>query len=536
MAMDGLPGQQQQDQPTLQARHISAPLGENAVSPASALPDGDAAVIINALSGDGGLKPRPGFVVQCTNVGSGEVRSVIAYHGSDPTKDRLFATTSTVIKNCTASGSAPATVYTFATSNSTTGYGVAQALVTAADHFLAYCDETNGYLLYTQASDTWAAGSVTGVAAADLVHVLQWKNRLWFTERNSSRAWYLPLASISGAATKMDFGEVFPTGGYLVGLFSWTVDAGQGADDMLVAISSAGDVVVYAGTDPQYPNMRQLGTWNLGGFPAGRRIATQSGGDILLLTLGGVLPLSKLVSGDAVTPATYETYKERPRLREALTTQRDTRGWDLLLHPDNFLFINTPGISGAPQEQFAMSYATKGWSRFRGLDILSAAVWEGTMYFGTRDGRVCKLTGFVDNVGLNSDITNARAIDVFILDRADAGGLATQKQVHLLRTSFLTRDTRPSVFAMVRYDYDTREEAGTLPASAINVTTTVWDTGVWDSSPWDTALAVSPRDVYSVVHGAEGCGVAVAAGVHLATTDYCVFVGWDIAWEEGGVL
>jgi hypothetical protein len=520
----------------LQGRHIPAPLGENAVSPASALPEGDASVVINALSGDGGLKPRPGFREHSINVGSGEVRAIIPYHGSDASKDRLFATTSSIIKDCTAGGASPTTVHSFATSDSATGYGVSAAFVTAADRYLVYTDETNGYLLYSQSGDTWAAGSVTGVTAANLVFVLSWKNRLWFVERNSSRAWYMPLASISGTANKFDFGEVFPTGGYLVGLWSWTVDAGAGADDMLVAVSSTGDVVVYAGTDPQYPNMRQLGAWSLGGLPAGRRIATQQGGDILLLTLLGALPLSKLISGEAVTPATYETYKERPRIREALTTQRDLRGWDIVLHPDNFLLVNTPGISGAPQEQFAMSYATKGWSRFRGLDILSGGVWQGLFYFGTRDGRVCKMTGYVDNVSHNGGIANARAIDSFILDRFDTGGRASQKQVHLLRTSYLIRDIPPGVRATVRYDYNTDEETGALEPVLISITTTVWDTGAWDVDPWDNALAVRPRAVYSVVHGAEGCGVAAAAGTHMNTTDYCVFVGWDLAWEEGGIL
>jgi len=532
----GAPDTQQSDV-ALAQRHIPAPLGENAVSPASALPEGDAAVLLNVISGDGGLKPRPGFQEQCINVGTGEVRSIISYHGSDPSKDRLFASTSTVIKNCSSSGSAPADVYTFGTSDSNAGYGISGAVVTAGDRYLIYCDESNGFLQYTQSTDAWGAGSVSGVTAANLVFVLPWKNRLWFVERNSSRAWYLPLASISGTATKMDFGEVFPTGGYLVGLWSWTVDAGQGADDMLVAVSSSGDVVVYAGTDPQYPNMRQLGAWNLGGLPSGRRIATQKGGDILLNTMLGVLPLSKLVSGEAVTPDTYETFKERPRLREALTSQRNLRGWDILLHPDNFLLINTPGGSGSPQEQFAMSYATKGWSRLRGLDILSAGVWQGAFYFGTRDGRVCKMTGYVDNVSYGGGTANARSIDSFILDRADTGGRATYKQVHLVRTTFLTRNAVPNVRATVHYNYDTREEVSALGASAsINLQASVWDTAVFDVGPWDAALAVSPRDVYSVVNGAEGCGVAMAAGVQLSTTDYCVFVGWDIAWEEGGVL
>lgn len=516
--------------------HIPAPVGENAVDPASALPDGDATALINVISGDGGPKPRPGFAEWCTGIGTDEVRSLLAYHGSQPSKDRLFAMSPTAIEDCTATSTNPPVVHTFGVNDSLSGYGSSTAFSGPGDRYLAYCDETNGYLLYSESTDSWAAGSVTGVAPGNLVHVLQWKSRLWFTERNSSRAWFMPLASISGVATKMDFGELFPTGGHLVGLWSWTVDAGVGADDMLVAVSSSGDVVVFTGTDPQYPNMRQLGAWNLGGVPAGRRIATSNGGDILLLTVLGVLPLSKLISGQALTPDTYETYKEGPRVREALASQRDNRGWDLVLHPDNFLLVNTPGIPGAPQEQFAMSFATRGWSRLRGLDILSAATWRGSLYFGTRDGRVCKMTGYVDNVAQNGSVANAKAIDSFVLDRPATGGRYTNKQIGTIRSSFLTRNTNPSVLGVARYDYDPSEEVGGLESPPINLTSTLWDTAVWDVDAWDNALAVTPRDVYAVVHGAEGCGVAMAVGIHMNTTDYCVFVGWDITWEEGSAL
>jgi hypothetical protein len=65
----------------------------------------------------------------------------------------------------------------------------------------------------------WATTpAITGVTAADLIYVAQWKSRLWFVEKNSKRAWYLPVNSIGGAATQLDLGPQFKMGGYLVGI------------------------------------------------------------------------------------------------------------------------------------------------------------------------------------------------------------------------------------------------------------------------------------------------------------------------------
>lgn len=47
----------------------------------------------------------------------------------------------------------------------------------------------------------------------DLNYVWVYKNRLFFVEKDSLNAWYLPVDSIGGAAEKFPLGGVFTRGG-----------------------------------------------------------------------------------------------------------------------------------------------------------------------------------------------------------------------------------------------------------------------------------------------------------------------------------
>jgi hypothetical protein len=116
--------------------------------------------------------------------------------------------------------------------------------------------------------------------------------------KDSTKGVYLATDAIAGAATEFQFGSLFTRGGHLLAIASWTRDGGSGSDDYLVAISSRGQLAVYAGTDPASAD-----TWALVGVfdvpqPIGRRCWRRYGGDVLLLTVEGLFPLSSLLSVD----------------------------------------------------------------------------------------------------------------------------------------------------------------------------------------------------------------------------------------------
>jgi len=75
------------------------------------------------------------------------------------------------------------------------------------------------------------------------------KQRLFFTQLNSTQVWYLGVSAITGAATAFDLGPFMTKGGYIVAMADWTVGGGQGPQDYMVFITSKGQCIVYQGTD-----------------------------------------------------------------------------------------------------------------------------------------------------------------------------------------------------------------------------------------------------------------------------------------------
>lgn len=176
-----------------------------------------------------------------------------------------------------------------------------------------------------------------------------------------------------------------------------------------------------------------------------------------------------------------------------------------------------------------MSFSTLGWARFRGLDILSMAVWKGKLYFGTRDRRVMVNTGFVDGVTVTGDVSGAQAIDGILLGAFSALGSPRKKMVRQVRAYFLTHGVKPAVSAFARYDYDTSEPAA-LAANPTN------PAGIWNVGAWDVALWGADTGIESFVFNTAGRGSVVAFGVRVRSADFCVFTGIDVSWEEGGLL
>jgi hypothetical protein len=75
---------------------------------------------------------------------------------------------------------------------------------------------------------TWTTPSITGVTSATLINVASYKTRLWFVQKDTTKAWYLGTSSISGAATSLEMGDKFREGGKLLHIGSLSRDSGAG--------------------------------------------------------------------------------------------------------------------------------------------------------------------------------------------------------------------------------------------------------------------------------------------------------------------
>jgi hypothetical protein len=361
---------------------------------------------------------------------------------------------------------------------------------------------------------------------ANLVFAAVWKSRVWLVERNTTRAWYLEAGAVAGTANSFDFGAKMSKGGALVGLWNWSYDNSGGMETLLVGVSSAGDVVIYQGTDPASASTFGIkGCWSVGGLPKGRRIATDFGGEMLLLSTLGSVPLSKLVVG-AEGGEQYQTQRIQPIFNQAVAYSGHLLGWSMVLHPnDNTLLVLVPAPGGQEPYQLAMSFATKGWSVYEDLPMFSAAVWQGLLYFGTTDGRVCVNDGALD-ARLLSNPNSYSPITWKVLTGFRSLGQSNHKHPVLARVSLKTGSILPVVQVTARYDFDTTEPDAPvgLPGGS------GWDVDRWDVGLWSGEL---PPQLPQ--RGVVGVGRDVALWLMGNVTSRTTLIGVDLYMENGGV-
>ena len=427
-------------------------------------------------------------------------------------------------------------VLTFASASGNAGRGVCHVHVTSAGHFLLYWDEVNGLHVYTESTGLWAAVAlgagatqIAGVNPANLVHGTIFKGRVWHVERDSARLWYMETGSLYGTAQQFSQATKLKAGGSLRGVWNWTYDGGSGLDDRLVTASDGGDVAIWEGTDPSSASLFGMtGVWQVGALPAGRDIATDRGGELLLLTRLGILPLSKLVLGKSIEAQEYETAKISNLFNALMSSRASSLGWSMRLHPeDNTLVVTVPDPGGTGLTQLVMSMSYRSWSLYRDLEMSCTASYSGKLYFGDPDGSVWINEGTVDGVelGATSDYT---AIQYAGLSSFQSLGSPRQKQVHIIRPLFAGQSAAPDFDVDARFDLDATE-LGT-------VLFTGGDPGGWDSGVWDTAIWGGEYSPTMDVRGAVGMGVNVAIAWRGASVDRTVLASFDIRYEEGGLL
>lgn len=370
--------------------------------------------------------------------------------------------------------------------------------------------------------------------AANFAAVMAWKNRVWLVEKDATRAWYLATNAVYGTATSFDFGSKMRAGGPLANLYDWSYDAGGGLDSKLVGISTAGDVVIYQGTDPNSASTFGLyGAWSVGGVPYGRRIATDYGGELLVVSLLGVVPLSKLIVGQPVVAgdrSSYATDKISNDFNRLASTYQTNQGWSIGLHPqDNALIVLVPTVSGTAATPYAMSFGKRSWSVYRDLPILSMAVWNGTTYFGTPDGRVCQSFGYIDGVTL-ADPDSFSPIAWSLLTAYRNGGTPKQKRVQWVKVSVEAQEPTPAINAEAKYNLDLSEASA---PSGVGI----GGPGTWDNSVWDADVWGGDYVAYQPIIGTTGMGAEVAIAVCGVATSRTSFVGVDVNFDVAeGVL
>ena len=248
----GRPSQQ-----TAQNLRIPAPVG--GIDSRVAISAGDpnyCPYTYNLVPYEQGMKVRKGYRewVLDTLALDTPINTVIPFEAADSSgaSDKLFVVNKTGIYDASTFDTPQLLKLAFAETSDIAGYGVyCHYTGNNEQDVLMYADSLNGLFTYEALTETWTqATGITGVDVQDINFVTLHKDRLWFLTEGSTVGYYLDVGAIAGEVTKFYFGSKFRHGGEAKGLFSWTVDGGTGVDDYLVAVSRAGDVIVFKGDDP----------------------------------------------------------------------------------------------------------------------------------------------------------------------------------------------------------------------------------------------------------------------------------------------
>jgi hypothetical protein len=470
---------------------------------------------------------------------------IIACNGVDPvliydgTRWAFMATTSTAqtISSITrgGTGNLTATLTTASAHGLITGNRVTISGATPSQFNGTYAITVTGTTTFTYVMASapannatvmgiYTVNGITGVNSNTFVNVNLFKNRLYFCQNNSLSFWYLDVTAISGVANSFALGAFYRNGGYLQAMGTWTLDAGYGVDDFAVFVSSMGEIIVYQGTNPSSPtDWSMKGLWQLG-QTFSRRCFFKWGGDLLLLSQDGLVPLTAQLQSDRLDPRINLTDKIYFAVSQACSLYYANYGWQInYLAEANMLILNIPTNDGV--EQYVMNTINKSWGRFTGISANCFVVaGDENMYFGGNGYVGQYFTGYADN---NTNITGTcqQAYNYF----NSPGQL---KRFTLVRPIFQTDNGLPTVLCGISTDFETVPLTNQIAFNSAINKTGVWDTGKWDQSNWGGGLVTT-----KYWQGVSGLGFSGAINLNVASQ------GIDFRWassdyvmENGGVL
>ena len=487
----------------------------------------DALVMRNFIPKQTGAELRKGWKYHTAVLEDEEdIKSLFSYNAPDPANSKLFAAAAGDIYDATAEGVAP-TVSQAATGSDDDLWNTTQ-FSTVAGNFLLAVSPGAGYWTYDGA--TWTQQTPTNLPA-DPTSVAVWKNRVWFTIKDSASVWYLDTANaITGTAVEFPMGGTLRNGGYVRGLVNWTLDAGLGIDDYLVVVGSQGDVSVWQGTDPSDPDKFGMkGVWYVGPVPKYGRFFTNYGGDVMLLSELGIVPVSRLINGQFSEIQPGPAQKIQSVLSPIISKLRDQIAWDIYLVPNSdVLVIKLPPLDGT-YEQYAMNINTGAWCNLSGMPMTATAMLNGQFYFSTDDYAVAKgFFGELDQVA--TDGTGGQAVDGEVQTCFNAFNTPGQlKRFSMVRPVFIARQP-PSIKLRLNTQYSFGNVAGAPSFTSES-------RPEWDDSEWNLARWASSSNTYETWIGVTGLGYYGSLRMRVrGLGGSTIFASFHVLSEVGGVM
>lgn len=503
---------------------IPAPTGGlNAIDPVQAMPPGDALVLDNIFPETSDVTLRNGYSQWSTGYAN-PVESIFAYQSATATK--LFGVSGTAVYDATAGGAIGAAVVSGLT-NARWEY---TNIATAGGQFLYAGNGTDKPLYYDGAAwvkvDGVSTPAITGVTTTKLRSPVIWKHRLWWVEEGSMRAWYLPVDSIGGAASSIDFGSQFRLGGQLHVIMTASLTDGSTFDDYIFFMSTQGEILMYRGTDPAFAASFNLqGVYRVG-KPVGRRCWFKFGEDAVIICSDGLVSLQKTIAVGRVNQTDTISYKILRLVNQAVQTYAPNYGWQGVLHPfGNKVLINVPTVTDSRSFQFVMNTISGAWCTFgfsnTPWNAMCFEVQGDNLYFGGLTYIALADSGTADSGAVITGLIKP-AFNYFGTDK--------QKYCTMIRPLITTDGTLvPAI--VINVDY--QDHAPTQQGFYLATGGTPWDTSSWDTSSWSVTETTTNVNWQT----ATGIGFALTSYMNITAKGVSATLSAiDYLIQDGGVL
>lgn len=432
--------------------------------------------------------------------------------------EKLFMATASAIYDMT-SPAAPPTVTPPAVSGMASGDWATFQHTNAGGAYLVATNGANPRQIYNGAA--WSSPAITFPDATTMSQLSQgwlFKNREFFVKAGTMDAYYLPVNAISGAAKAFPLGGVMKNGGSLLMGFNWSIESGNGPAEFCVFVTTQGEVAVYQGDDPDTAGQFALqGVYQIG-KPLGKNGFIKAGGDVLIATVAGLVPMSQVFQRDGAALAAIS--KSRPIEDEwnAAATAM-TSGWSLTYWPEQkLIFVAFPNNIVMPDTTFVLNVVTGAWSIIRNWKATCYGAIQGSMFFGSLAGLVWQadITGADDGLPFAATYLSQFLTVTSFGQRKNAG----------LARMYIKAQKKPNVLLFARAD-------GDVSTPSYNMVTTgsegssEWDVGLWDVAKWDSG---SFLEMFQFRQDVRAAGDTLAVGCVIVSSGlYSLKIRIDLA-------
>lgn len=370
----------------------------------------------------------------------------------------------------------------------------------------------------------WNSTSITGPTANNLVWCNLHQRRLWFGEKDSLVAYYLPVNSISGAASYFSLAAQARLGGSIVAMGTWTRDGGDGTDDVAVFLTSEGEAIVYQGIDPSLADSWALvGVFRIG-RPIGRRCIIKAGADLVMVTQDGFVTAASILSMDrSQTQKVALSTQINKAVNDAQRTFSSLFGWQPIIYPRAAMMIfNIPQGSGK-YHQYVFNTITGAPCRFTGINALCWGMKGENIFFGAADGTVYK---FDTDGGDDGQMINGDALQAF----SYFGSPGVKKAFKLVEPLFESNGN-PNAAIDLNTDFTVTRLAG-VPRPSAATDSAKWGKARWGKSKWGSA-----GQIYRGWRGVRGTGRSASLRVRVSSkAARPSWIATSIIYTPGGQL